>query len=185
MIKKTVTMIASAVVAVAIAGGAQGHPQGQHGMMGQGSQGWSGPWTQCWAGQGAGQGSGTPGCPLANGMGPGMMGQGGMGQGMMGQGQMGSGMMGQGPMGPGMMGPGGGGRQGWGMMAPLPEDLSVDSARHMLEHYVAWQGNPRLKLGKVEEEDADTIVGEIVTQDDSLVQRVEIDRHTGMMRPAS
>ena len=116
-------------------------------------------------------------------MGPGMMGQ-GMGPGMMGpcpygQGMMGPGMMGQG-MGPGMMGPG----MGPGSMAALPQDLSVENVRHMLEHQLTWQGNPNLKLGKVEERDEDTIVAEIVTQDGSLVQRLQVDRHTGMMQPA-
>ncbi len=100
-------------------------------------------------------------------MGPGMMGQ-GMAPGMMGQG-MGPGMMGQG------MGPG---------MAALPNDLSADDVRHMLEHRLAWQSNPNLKLGKVEEADADTVVAEIVTSDGSLVQRFKVDRHTGWMQPA-
>jgi len=96
-----------------------------------------------------------------------MMGQ-GMAPGMMGQG-MGPGMMGQG------MGPG---------MAALPNDLSADDVRHMLEHRLAWQSNPNLKLGKVEEADADTVVAEIVTSDGSLVQRFKVDRHTGWMQPA-
>jgi hypothetical protein len=116
-------------------------------------------------------------------MGPGMMGQGMgpgiMGPGMMGQG-MGPGMMGQG-MGPGMMGPGMMGRG----MGVLPQDLSVENVQHMLEHQLAWQGNPNLKLGKVEEKDEDTIVAEIVTQDGSLVQRLQVDRHTGMMQSTS
>jgi hypothetical protein len=106
-------------------------------------------------------------------MGPGMMGQ-GMGPGMMGQG-MGPGMMGQG-MGPGMMGHP-------GMMQPLSRDLSAEDVQHMLGHRLAWQGNPNIKVGTVNEKDDDTIVAEIVTQDGSLVQRLEVNRHTGWMRP--
>ena len=159
---------------------------------------------------GSGSNWGNPyyGCPYGGHMGPGMMGQGqmgpgyGMGPGMMGQGQMGPGygmgpgMMGQGQMGPGYgMGPGmmgqgqmgpmmGQGQMGPGMMRPLPEDLSTAQVRHMMEHQLAWQGNPNLKVGKVEDKDDDTIIADVVTQDGSLVQRLEVDRHTGWMRPA-
>ncbi len=136
------------------------------------------------------QGSGEPGpnpdCPRHHGwyMGPGMMGQGmGPGYGMMGQGMgPGYGMMGQG-MGPGygMMGQGMG--PGYGMMAPLRQDLSAADVRHMMEHRLAWYGNPHIKVGKVEEADEDTVVAEIVTQDGSLVQKLEVDRHTGWTQP--
>jgi hypothetical protein len=44
------------------------------------------------------------------------------------------------------------------------------------------QGNERLKVGDVTRTDDDTIVAEIVTVDDSLVQRLEIDRHSGRMQ---
>ncbi len=40
----------------------------------------------------------------------------------------------------------------------------------------------RLKRGKVEAKDDDTIIAEIVTVDDSLVQRLAIDRDTGSQR---
>ena len=111
-------------------------------------------------------------CPGMMGqMGPGMMGPGyGMGQGMS------PGMMGQGQMGPGM--------RGQGMMQPLRQDLSAADVQHMMEHRLAWQGNPNVKVGTVEEKDDDTIVAEIVTQDGSLVQRLQVDRHTGWMQPA-
>lgn len=124
----------------------------------------------------------------------GMMGQGhammGQGHAMMGQGQgMGPmmGQQGQMPMmGRGMMGPGYGMGQGMGpgMMQPLRQDLTAADVQHMMEHRLAWQGNPNLKVGTVEEKDDDTIVAEIVTQDGSLVQRLEVDRHTGWMQPA-
>jgi hypothetical protein len=145
-----------------------------HGMMGSGMMGHG------MMGQGMGPGMMGPmmgPCPYGQGMmGPGMPGQGMMGQGM-GPGMMGRGMM----MGPGMMGQG----MGPGPMTALPQDLSVENVRHMLEHQLAWQGNPNLKLGKIEEKDEDTIVAEIVTQDGSVVQELQVDRHTGMMQPTS
>ena len=102
---------------------------------------------------------------------------------------MGPGMMGHGhhmapgqSMGPHMMGPGYGMMPGYGMRSALPKDLSSDEVRHMLGHRLALQDNPNIKLGKVEEKDADTIVAEIVTKDGSLVDRFEVDRHTGQMR---
>jgi hypothetical protein len=123
-------------------------------------------------------GQGYGGCPY-DGMGMGMM----MGPGMMGY-DMGPQGMGRGRMGPSMMdrstmGPRG---MGPGMMRPLRQDLSTDDVRHMMEHQLAWQGTPNLKLGKVEEKDDDTVVAEIVTKDGSLVQRLEVDRHTGRMQ---
>jgi len=42
--------------------------------------------------------------------------------------------------------------------------------------------NPRLKVGEVKEKDADTITADIVTLDNSLVQRFIVDRHTGALR---
>ncbi|MDT8345429.1 MAG: hypothetical protein RQ752_13480, partial [Thermohalobaculum sp.] len=137
-------------------------------------------------------GPGMMGGGMGYGMGPGMMGPGmgyGMGPGMMGGGMgygMGPGMMGPGMgygMGPGMMGPGMGYGMGQGAAEPLDRDLSAEAAQHVLEHRLAWGGNPNLKLGKVEVRDDDTIDAEIVTKDGSLVERLEIDRHTGRMQP--
>jgi hypothetical protein len=70
------------------------------------------------------------------------------------------------------------------MMQPLRSDLSAAEVQHMMEHRLAWQGNPNLKVGEVSEQDNDTIIAEIVTQDGSLVQRLEVNRHTGLMQPA-
>lgn len=61
--------------------------------------------------------------------------------------------------------------------------LSVEDVRAQLEQWVRWYGNPNLKVGSVTEKEDTMIVGEIVTQDDSLVQRIKIDRRTGWMRP--
>ncbi len=104
------------------------------------------------------------------------------GYGMMGQMPMmgGPGMIGgQMPMmgGPGMMG-------GWGRMQILRRDLKADEVKHMMEHRLVWTGNQDIKLGKVTEKDGDTIEVEIVNKDDKVVQKFEVDRHTGWMQPA-
>jgi hypothetical protein len=90
-------------------------------------------------------------------------------------------MMGPGMMGPGMMGPG---MMGRGMGAALPQDLSSDQVRHMLTHHLAWRGKSGLKLGKVEEVDDDTITAEILGPDGTVVDKLEVDRHTGATHPA-
>jgi len=117
-------------------------------------------------GYGRGPGYGMGQGMMGYGMGPGMMGY-GMGPGMMGQGMMGYGM------GPGMM----------GRVAPV-EDLSVNDVKTNFEHWLTWMNNPNLKLGKVKEKDKDTITAEIVTKDNSLVRRFEVNRETGFVSPA-
>ena len=102
-----------------------------------------------------------------------------MSKGMMGQGMMGHGMMHHGMMGHGMMG------QGPGMRVLPSQHLSIDDVRHFLEHRLARRGNKRLKLGEVTQTDDDTIVADVVTVDDSLVRRMQVDRHTGLMRPVA
>lgn len=136
-------------------------------------------------GYGAGQGGYGPG---QGGYGPGM----GM---MMGHNQMmnRAGMMGPGygQGGMGMMG------HGYGMTgqayghapcgqaaAQTGEDLEIGDVQTRLERWLAMQGNDRLKLGKIEAVDDDTITAEIVTVDDSLVQKLAVDRHSGQMQPA-
>ena len=109
-----------------------------------------------------------PGQMMGGQMSPGMM-QGGQG-GMMGHGMMG-GMM-QGGQG-GMMG------HGFGDRVVPSTHLSTDDVRHFLEHRLARRGNKRLKVGEVKEEGKDSIVADIVTVDDSLVERLKVDRHTG------
>ena len=68
------------------------------------------------------------------------------------------------------------------LYGPPAEGITVERARTILEGVLAWHGNPRLKLGTVEEQNDDTIVAEILTVDDSLVQRLAIDRATGTFR---
>jgi hypothetical protein len=68
------------------------------------------------------------------------------------------------------------------LYGPPAEGITVERARTIVEGVLAWHGNPRLKLGTVEEQDDDTIVAEILTVDGSLVQRLAIDRATGTFR---
>jgi len=128
------------------------------------------------------------------GHGPGIMGPGmghghgmGHGYGMMGHGRgmgHGHGMGHDRGMGHGMMGRGGKSGCGPGAMggSPVDKELSVEDVTKILEGRLAWRGNDRLKVGKVEEKDENTIIAEIVTVDDSLVKRVEFDRKTGRHR---
>jgi hypothetical protein len=68
---------------------------------------------------------------------------------------------------------------GYGNQANL--NLSVDQVKQHLEQMIR---NPNLKVGEVKEKDADTIVAEIVTkQGDSLVQRLDVNRHNGFIKP--
>lgn len=61
-------------------------------------------------------------------------------------------------------------------------DLTVEQARTLAESRLILAGNDRLKVGSVEAIDDETIVVEIVTVDDSLVVRREIDRDTGRIQ---
>ena len=122
---------------------------------------------------------------MAQPYGPGMMGGYGPGYGQgYGPGMMhgyGPGMMqGYGPgYGPGMMqgyGPGYYGRQG-------NLNLSTDDVKNYLERWIAAQGNTRLKVGEVKEKDETTIEADVVTKDNSLVQRFIVNRRTGFYQP--
>ena len=82
--------------------------------------------------------------------------------------------------GPGMMRGYGPGVTGPGWNAPGRDlNLSTDKVKNYFDRWLAWQGNPRLKVGDVKEKDADTVVVDIVTKDNSLVQRVVVNRHNG------
>ena len=63
-------------------------------------------------------------------------------------------------------------------------NLSVDNVKANMERWLIWQGNPRLKLGDVKEKDADTIVADIVTKDNSPVQRFVVNRHNSHFQPS-
>ncbi|MEX2297131.1 MAG: hypothetical protein WD715_06955 [Dongiaceae bacterium] len=156
-----------------------------------------------------GSGYCMPGCMVPPMPGQGMMNQGQMP--MTGQGMMGSGMMNQGQMpmagpevmGTGMMHEGQMPMMGMAMMmhhehmammsdaatmAPgmghfFVRDLTVDDARHIMEHRLVAFGLPNLKVETVEETDDGTIIVDVVTKDGVLVQRLSVDRHTGRAVP--
>lgn len=116
------------------------------------------PYGMGWGG-GYGPGYGMMG-GWGAGYGPGWMMRGGYG-------------MGQG-YGPGMM-------YGYGYANQGDLKLSVDQVKNYLEQMIR---NPNLKAGEVKEKDADTIVAEIVTkQGNSLVQKLDFNRHTGFVQP--
>jgi hypothetical protein len=66
---------------------------------------------------------------------------------------------------------------------PRSEPLSTADVQQMVESWLTWNGNPNLKMGEVGEKGDDLIEAEIVTKDGSLVQRLQVDRSTGAMRP--
>ncbi len=92
--------------------------------------------------------------------------------------------------GPGWMGPGmryGYGPRYYGWNGPQQGNLnlSVDQVKSRFERWLEFRGNPHLKLGTVTAKDDDTITADIVTTDNGgLVQRFDINRHTGFTRPA-
>jgi hypothetical protein len=104
------------------------------------------------------------GCPMMGGM----MGQGKGG--MMGSGMMGPGMM-QGGMAPGM-------GAVFGTRVTPMMNLSVEDVRGYLAVQLDRLNNKRLKIGDVKADDGN-ITADIVTLDNSLVQRLKVDRHTG------
>jgi hypothetical protein len=72
----------------------------------------------------------------------------------------------------------------WNATGTTTLNLSTDDVKGYLDRWLEWQGNPRLKLGDVKEKDADTIVADIVTKDNSLVQRFVVNRRNGYFRPS-
>ena len=101
-----------------------------------------------------------------------------MGSGMMEQ-RMGGGMM----MGPGMMQSAS--RPGMGALfgsrvTPVM-NLSPEDMRGYLGLQLQRLNNKRLKIGDLKSDDG-TITADIVTVDNSLVQRLKIDRHTGAIQ---
>jgi hypothetical protein len=126
-----------------------------------------------------------PGWGMTGGYGPGWMMDRGYGPGMMGGGYGPGWMHGYGPG--YMMGPGYGGGNGPGMMygyGPGNEgdlNLSTDQVKRYLHQMIR---NPNLTVGEVKEKDADTIVADIVTkQGNSLVQKLDFNRHNGFVQP--
>jgi len=60
------------------------------------------------------------------------------------------------------------------------QELIRDDAEHIVEDYLAEVGNPNLKMGRITETEQEFQI-EIVTQDNSLVERLIIDRETGRL----
>lgn len=97
-------------------------------------------------------------------------------------------MMGGCPMMKGMMGKGKKGMMGqmmgadkgalFGTRVTPVMNLSVEDVSGYLTVQLDQLNNKRLKLGEVKSEDG-TITADIVTVDDSLVQRLKVNRHTG------
>jgi len=85
-------------------------------------------------------------------------------------------MGGPGPgMGPGMMGP--------GMMGPgyFCKPLEEKDVKVLLENYIRSTRNPNLKLGKISDQQS-YFEAEIVTKDNSLVDKIQVDKNTGWFR---
>jgi hypothetical protein len=118
---------------------------------------------------------------------PGMMGQGGWycpysGQ-WMGPGMMGKGMMGPCMGGKGMMGGQGKMVPGQGQQQQLQKPLEEKDARAILENYITNMKNPNLQLGKIKDAGT-TFEAEILTKDNSLVDKIMVDKATGWIRSA-
>lgn len=116
---------------------------------------------------------------MMDGYGPGMMYGPGYGPGMMygpGYGHM-MGGYGYGHMMGPWMGPGA--YTGQGNL-----NLSTEDVKNYFDRWIAAQGSSRLKVGDVKEKDADSILADVVTKENSsLVQRFLINRHNGFFRP--
>jgi hypothetical protein len=133
----------------------------------------------------------SPGYGMIGGNGPGYMMGPGYDPGWMGGGYgPGYGMIGPG-YGPGWMmhgyGRGYGGGYGPGMMygyGPSNQgdlNLTTDQVKQYLQQMIR---NPNLTVGNVKQKDADTIVADIVTkQGNSLVQKLDFNRHNGFVQP--
>lgn len=94
---------------------------------------------------------------------------------------MGPGMMGGG-MGPGMMGArgpaGAWSCPGWARTAATTATPTKEQVTAWVQNHLARVGNPNLKLGEVKETDT-TIEAQIVTKDNSLVEKIIVDKRTG------
>ena len=84
-----------------------------------------------------------------------------------------------------MMGPGYGRH---GMMGPdyrrdyrrYEKPMKMEEAKEQVEEMLDQSHNPNLKTGEIEDKDQFFVV-DIVTQDGSLVDKMEVDKKTGMM----
>lgn len=116
---------------------------------------------------------------MGGGMGPGMMQGGGYGYGM-GPGMMGGRGRGYG-MGGGMMG-----GRGYGYDQPYAapgKPLEMKDAKAMMDDYLESTRNPNLKLGKIKDLGT-AFEADVLTKNNSLVDRVLINKQTGRMNSA-
>ena len=114
---------------------------------------------------------------------------------MMGPGMMGHGMMSHGMMSGHMTGDRMGGHHGvtghrfghrLGQRVTPAVHLTEADVRHYFEHRLERRGNTRLKVGEVKQKDDDTVVADIVTRKEgALIDRFEVDRHTGLLSPVN
>jgi hypothetical protein len=174
--RKLTFLVAAITIVIALAGPAN-HATAQPYGPGYGMMGGYGPGWMMGPGYGPGwmMGGGYGPCYGAmRGYGPGWM----PGYGMMGGYGPGY-MMGSG-YGPGWMMRGGYGPGYYGNRGNL--NLSTNDVQTYLERTIR---NPNLKVGDVKEKDQDIIItADIVTKDkDSLVERLDFNRHTGFYQP--
>ncbi|MBW3597532.1 MAG: hypothetical protein KY475_09690 [Planctomycetes bacterium] len=66
-------------------------------------------------------------------------------------------------------------------LLPLSKPMTRDEVRERAEHYLASQGNPHLKIGRVIPSAVSYEV-EVVTNEDSLVNWIIVERKTGRLR---
>jgi hypothetical protein len=104
-------------------------------------------------------------------MGPGRMSPGNEGYGMMGRGYYGRHGMGPGKMGPGYE------RD----YRRFEKPLNKEEAKLAVEKMIEISRNPNLKTGDIEDNERFFVV-EVLTQEDSLVDKVQVDKDTGLMR---
>ncbi len=72
----------------------------------------------------------------------------------------------------------------WGA-GSRPLNLSRDDVKDAFASWLAWQGNPHLRVGNVIERDGNTILIDIVTADTrGLVERFAVNRHSGATEPS-
>ena len=160
--------LAAGLAAYSVTASAQEGGYGPGMMDGNGPGGGYGPGMMGGYGPGGGNGGG-PGYHM-RGYGPGMMGGYGPGYGRMGG------------------GPGAwicpAFAQGNGPNAQANQELNLtaDQVKTRMERWLAFRGNPHLKLGEVKEQDANIITADVVTKDNSLVEHFVVDRHTGFVR---
>jgi hypothetical protein len=70
----------------------------------------------------------------------------------------------------------------YGMPHGIPEEMTVERVRTLLEQGLTQHGNPRLKLGEIATAADGSITAEIITIDGSLVQKLAFNRYPGPVR---